>query len=97
MFGTSFHSLEDIIVHGKKLIDLGAQYALVSMAGDGALFFTNERVYQATVPKGIVKNSVGAGDSMIAGFVGSLVDTKDPLKAFQKAWLLGVLQHFQMT
>lgn len=89
LFDTTFHSLEDIIVHGKKLIDLGAQYALVSMAGDGALFFTNERVYQATVPKGIVKNSVGAGDSMIAGFVGALVDTKDPLKAFQKSVATG--------
>lgn len=89
LFGATFESVEDIIPYGKKLIALGAQHALVSMAGDGALFFTGEKVYQATVPKGIVKNSVGSGDSMIAGFIGALVDTKDPLKAFKKSVATG--------
>lgn len=89
LFGATFESVEDIILYGKKLITLGAQHALVSMAGDGALFFTGEKVYQATVPKGIVKNSVGSGDSMIAGFIGALVDTKDPLKAFKKSVATG--------
>lgn len=89
LFNATFESAEDIIPYGKKLIALGAQHALVSMAGDGALFFTGEKVYQATVPKGTVKNSVGAGDSMIAGFIGALVDTKDPLKAFQKSVATG--------
>lgn len=89
LFGTTFESVEEVIPYGKKLIALGAKHALVSMAGDGALFFTGEKVYQATVPKGIVKNSVGAGDSMIAGFIGTLVDTKDPLIAFQKSVATG--------
>lgn len=89
LFDTTFESVEAIIPYGKKLIALGAQHALVSMAGDGALFFTGKKVYQATVPKGIVKNSVGAGDSMIAGFIGALVDTKDPLKAFQRSVATG--------
>ncbi|WP_407390232.1 1-phosphofructokinase [Carnobacterium jeotgali] len=89
LFGTTFESVEEVIPYGKKLIALGAKHALVSMAGDGALFFTGEKVYQATVPKGIVKNSVGAGDSMIAGFIGALVDTKDPLIAFQKSVATG--------
>ncbi|MGB7366704.1 1-phosphofructokinase [Carnobacterium jeotgali] len=89
LFGTTFESVEDAIPYGKKLVALGAKHALVSMAGDGALFFTGEKVYQATVPKGIVKNSVGAGDSMIAGFIGALVDTKDPLIAFKKSVATG--------
>ncbi len=89
LFDATFESVDDVIPYGKKLIALGAKHALVSMAGDGALFFTGEKVYQATVPKGIVKNSVGAGDSMIAGFIGALVDTKDPLKAFQKSVATG--------
>ena len=89
LFGTTFESVEEVIPYGKKLIALGAKHALVSMAGDGALFFTGEKVYQATVPKGIVKNSVGAGDSMIAGFIGALVDTKDPLIAFKKSVATG--------
>lgn len=89
LFGVALGSVEESIPYGKKLLALGAQHALVSMAGDGALFFTGEKVYQAAVPKGIVKNSVGAGDSMVAGFIGALVDTKDPLKAFKKSVATG--------
>ncbi|MCI3027588.1 MAG: 1-phosphofructokinase [Desemzia incerta] len=89
LFETTFDSVEDIIPYGKKLIELGAKYAVISMAGDGALFFTESAAYRATVPKGQVKNSVGAGDSMIAGFIGALVSTKDPLEAFKKSVATG--------
>ena len=89
LFDVSFQSIEEIIPYGKKLLSLGATYAVISMAGDGALFFTNEAVYQANVPKGKVKNSVGAGDSMIAGFIGSLVETKDALEAFKRSVATG--------
>ncbi|MEG0679793.1 MAG: 1-phosphofructokinase [Carnobacterium sp.] len=83
MFQVTFDSVEEMIPYGKKLIKMGASYALVSMAGDGALFFTKDEVYQSTVPKGIVKNSVGAGDSMIAGFVGTLLKENNPQLAFK--------------
>ncbi|WP_035052640.1 1-phosphofructokinase [Carnobacterium pleistocenium] len=89
LFGVEIGSVEESIPYGKKLLALGAKHALVSMAGDGALFFTGEKVYRAVVPKGIVKNSVGAGDSMVAGFIGELVDTKDPLRAFKKSVATG--------
>ncbi|MBM6614539.1 1-phosphofructokinase [Desemzia sp. RIT804] len=89
LFGTAFHSIEDIIPYGKKLISMGAKYAVISMAGDGALFFTETDAYQATVPKGKVKNSVGAGDSMIAGFIGTLVETSNPVEAFKKSVATG--------
>lgn len=83
MFHVTFNSVEEMIPYGKKLIKMGASYALVSMAGDGALFFTKDEVYQSTVPKGIVKNSVGAGDSMVAGFVGTLLKENNPQLAFK--------------
>lgn len=83
MFQVTFDSVEEMIPYGKKLIKMGASYALVSMAGDGALFFTKDEVYQSTVPKGIVKNSVGAGDSMVAGFVGTLLKENNPQLAFK--------------
>ena len=53
------------------------------MAGEGVLLFTAEGIYEATVPKGVVINSVGAGDSLVAGFVGKYEQTKDIEKAFQ--------------
>ena len=66
------------------------------MAGDGALLFTEEGIYEATVPKGVVINSVGAGDSLVAGFVGKYEQTKDIEKAFQYGVATGVQQHFQL-
>lgn len=89
LFQTEFHSVAEMIPYGKKLLSLGAQHALISMAGEGALLFTGSEVYRATVPKGEVKNSVGSGDSMIAGFIGTLKETKDVLKAFQRSVATG--------
>ena len=55
---------------GKKLQEKGARNVLVSMAGDGAILITEAGdVHVTSCPKGEVKNSVGAGDSMVAGFV----------------------------
>ncbi|AIM24682.1 1-phosphofructokinase [Melissococcus plutonius] len=83
LYQTTFHSLEDIFIYGNRLLSDGAQYALVSMAGDGALLFTKEGIYQSNVLKRPLKNSVGAGDSMIAGFVGKFAQSKDPVEAFK--------------
>lgn len=71
-----------IVKYGRKLLQLGAKHVLVSMAGAGAFLITPEKVYKSTAPKGKVINSVGAGDSMIAGFVGTFSQTQDPLKSF---------------
>ncbi|STY46326.1 6-phosphofructokinase isozyme 2 [Listeria booriae] len=70
LFETSFSSVEDIIPYGKKCLELGAKHVIVSMAGDGALLFVGDKVYQSNTPKGSVKNSVGAGDSMVAVSLG---------------------------
>ncbi|WP_339319635.1 1-phosphofructokinase [Paenibacillus sp. FSL R10-2734] len=83
LFGVTIHTREEIIIYGRKLLEAGAKHVLVSMAGEGALFITEQGVYHANAPKGQVKNSVGAGDSMIAGFVGTLALTGDLMEAFR--------------
>ena len=70
MFNVELERKEDIIIYAKKLQALGAQHVLVSMAGDGAILVTKDgKVYETMPPKGKVVNSVGAGDSMVAGFI----------------------------
>ncbi|AJE50224.1 MULTISPECIES: 1-phosphofructokinase [Paenibacillus] len=83
LFGVTIHSEEEIVTYGRKLLEAGAKNVLISMAGEGALFITADEVYHANVPAGTVKNSVGAGDSMIAGFVGTLALQGDPIEAFR--------------
>lgn len=83
LYHTEFKSIEDILPYGKKLLEEGAQNVLISMAGDGALLFTKDGAYQSNVLVRPLKNSVGAGDSMIAGFIGSFSKDHDPVEAFK--------------
>ncbi|WP_046215615.1 1-phosphofructokinase [Paenibacillus wulumuqiensis] len=83
LFNVTINTREEIVTYGRKLLEMGAQNVLISMAGEGALFITADEVYHANVPRGQVKNSVGAGDSMIGGFVGTLVLNGDSLEAFR--------------
>ena len=70
IFGVELKSNEEIIEYAQKLKDMGARNVLVSMAGDGALLLDEHgKTHICGVCKGSVKNSVGAGDSMVAGFV----------------------------
>ena len=70
MFGVKLQSIDDIIIYAKKLREMGARNVLVSMAGEGAVLLDeNGETHVCGVCRGIVKNSVGAGDSMVAGFI----------------------------
>ena len=70
IFGVTLRTKEDVVLYAEKLQEMGACNVLVSMAGDGAVLVAeNGSVYQAEAPEGQVKNSVGAGDSMVAGFL----------------------------
>ncbi len=70
MFGVTLKTNEEIAEYAQKLKDMGARNVLVSMAGDGALLLDeNGKTHVCGVCKGTVKNSVGAGDSMVAGFI----------------------------
>ena len=94
IFETSFKNNEQIIPYGQKLLEMGAQNVIVSMAGDGALLFTNEKVYFAQGIKGELKNSIGAGDSTVAGFLAEYSQSKDPLLAFRQAIACGTSKAF---
>lgn len=76
IFGVKFTSTEEIVEYAWKLKEMGAQNVLVSMAGDGAVLLDeNGKTHICGVCSGTVKNSVGAGDSMVAGFLaGSMED-----------------------
>ena len=70
MFGVELKTNEEIEEYARRLKDMGARKVLVSMAGDGALLLDeNGATHTCGVCKGTVKNSVGAGDSMVAGFI----------------------------
>ena len=70
MFGVKLETVEQIAEYAEQLRKMGAENVLVSMAGDGALLIDETgKVYHQGVCKGTVKNSVGAGDSMVAGFI----------------------------
>lgn len=84
IFNTQLKTDEEIISCAKNLQAKGAQNVLVSMAGDGAILITSDgKIYKSPVPKGTVKNSVGAGDSMVAGFLAGLLTTNNIEKAFK--------------
>ena len=84
IFNVKLNSNEEIIKYSKKLKEMGALNVLVSMGKDGALLLTeNDEVYVSNVAKGIVKNSVGAGDSMVAGFIAGYLDTNSYLEGLK--------------
>ncbi|MDO4680497.1 MAG: 1-phosphofructokinase [Aerococcus sp.] len=78
LFGVVIESQSDTIKYAKKLQEAGAINVLVSLGGEGSLLLSETGdIYTANAPKGDVKNSVGAGDSMLAGFISEYLNTKD--------------------
>ena len=75
MFGIELKTDEEIEKYARRLQEMGAVNVLVSMAGDGAMLIDEfGKVHRCGVCKGMVKNSVGAGDSMVAGFVAGVLN-----------------------
>lgn len=78
MFSVTLNNDEDIIYYAKELQKSGARNVLVSMAKDGAILVCeNGEIYKQEVAKGQVVNSVGAGDSMVAGFLAGYLKTNN--------------------
>lgn len=87
LFGTKITSKEEAAFYAKKLQQLGARNVLVSMAGDGAVFVSEDGcILESKAPKGEVVSSVGAGDAMLAGFMAEWLSTKN----YEKAFLMGL-------
>ena len=84
MFGVTLKTEDEIVEYAKKLQDMGAKNVLISRAGDGAIMITEKgEVYKSPAPKGKVVNSVGAGDSMVAGFIAGYLKNKNYEEAFK--------------
>ncbi len=92
IFGTQLKSNEEIIQYAKELQKIGARNVLVSMAA--ILVAEDGNVYESEAPKGEVVNSVGAGDSMVAGFVAGYLATEDYKQAFKMGIAAGSASAF---
>lgn len=87
IFGVELTTRESVIPYAKKLQEKGARNVLVSMAGEGAVLVTETgQVFSTPAPKGILVNGVGAGDSMVAGFLAGWMEQMD----YEHAFYMGV-------
>ena len=95
IYGVTLRTQEDVIPYAKKLQADGARNVLVSMAGEGAVFISeNGDVFRSPAPEGVLVNSVGAGDSMVAGFIGGYLETGDYREAFRMGIAAGSASAF---
>ena len=95
IFGVEITTKDDVVKYAKKLQEKGARNVLISMAGDGAVLVTEDgQEFRAEAPKGDLKNSVGAGDSMVAGFVAGYMTKKDYFEAFKMGVCTGSASAF---
>lgn len=97
-FKEKIETKEEIIVHAKKLQQIGAQNVLISLGGEGAILVTTEgKEYYSKAPKGKVLNTVGAGDSMVAGFIAGYKQSGDFEQAFKMGIATGSASSFSMN
>lgn len=95
IFDVKLETRDAVVPYGRKLQEMGAQNVLISMAGEGAvLVAADERVYAAPAPKGKLVNGVGAGDSMVAGFVAGYMEKPDYEYAFRMGIAAGSASAF---
>ncbi len=90
MFGKVLKTDDELEEHAKKLQEMGARNVLISMAGDGAMLISEDgQKFRIGVPKGKVRNSVGAGDSMVAGFIAGYLKNKSYEEALKMGTAAG--------
>ena len=95
VFGVTLEEKSEVIAYGKKLQEMGARNVLVSMAGSGAVLVAEDgSVYQSEAPKGKVRHSVGAGDSMVAGFLAGYLEAQNYENAFYMGLCTGSASAF---
>ena len=83
LYNVKIESVEDAVFYGKKLQQAGAQNVVVSLGGSGAIFIDENQSIYAKAPKGQVINTVGSGDSMIAGVIAGFEKGLSKLEAFK--------------
>ena len=98
IFGVELKTREEVIPYGKKLQEMGAQNVLVSMAGEGAVLIAADgQIFSAPAPKGTLVNAVGAGDSMVAGFMAGWMESSDYETAFHMGISAGSASAFSQN
>lgn len=87
--GRTLKAEEDILKAARTLIEAGARHVIVSMGAHGSYFITPEKAYHSDAIEGDVVNTVGAGDSMVAGFIDRYTENGDSLEAYRRAVAAG--------
>lgn len=96
LFDVELSKRDEIEPYARKLQEMGAKNVLISMAGEGAVLLDeNGKVYESAAPKGKLVNSVGAGDSMVAGFIYGYLKFQDYEKAFKYGLSAGSASAFK--
>ena len=85
MFGKKVTDYDDLIPYGQKLLDMGAKNAIISLGLDGSILFTGDSVYRVYGVEGECRDYLGARDSMIGGFIGTLFRSSNKVEAFRMA------------
>ena len=97
-FGVSLHHRCDVIPYAKKLQEMGARNVLVSLGKEGAVCAAEDgHIYESPAPDGKLINAVGAGDSMVAGFLAGFLENGNYGHAFKKALAAGSASAFSDT
>lgn len=95
IFGVTLIEKDEVVPYAKKLQEMGAENVLVSMGGEGAVLVDETgEVYKLDAPKGKLINAVGAGDSMVAGFIAGWEEKGDYAHAFKMAVAAGSASAF---
>ena len=95
IFDVELNTREEVVPYAKKILEMGAENVIVSMAGKGAVFVSSEgSTYLREAPKGKLVNGVGAGDSMVAGFIAGYLNEGDLLHAFKMGLSAGSASAF---
>lgn len=83
LYNVEFKTIEDMLPYGEKLVQQGARNVIISMGANGAVLFNETGIYRAKGLTGTLVNSVGSGDSVVAGFVSQLSQGSDAVTAFK--------------
>ena len=95
IFGVALKTRDEVVPYARRMQEMGAQNVLVSMAGEGGVLVAADgQVYQSPAAKGTVVNSVGAGDSCVAGFLAGLMETGSYQTAFRMGLAAGSASAF---
>lgn len=95
LFGVTLSTREAVVPYARRLQERGARNVLISMAGQGAVLVAEDSsVHLTPAPKGTLVNAVGAGDSMVAGFLAGWQDQHDYGHAFRMGVAAGSASAF---